>query len=89
MASSTESQIYEVKTSKQEAKELLGFFWDDRKVLGDDPRIQKDRAKPAPDIYLIALQTLNSEMGSNPIITANECLVFEDSVAGVEAGRRG
>ena len=40
-------------------------------------------------MYLAALQSLNSTRDSDaePIMP-NECLVFEDSVAGVEAGRR-
>ena len=52
-------------------------------------RLQQGRSKPAPDIYLLALESLNLEAGSerSPILP-KECLVFEDSVAGVEAGRR-
>jgi pseudouridine 5'-phosphatase len=51
--------------------------------------VRQGRGKPAPDIYLVALQSLNSgaDCGEKTIM-ANECLVFEDSVAGVEAGRR-
>jgi pseudouridine-5'-monophosphatase len=59
-------------------------------VLGDDPRIAKGRGKPAPDIYLLALETINEELrkkGKKEISPA-ECLVFEDAVPGVEAGRR-
>jgi pseudouridine-5'-monophosphatase len=57
--------------------------------LGDDPRVQRGRGKPAPDIYLLALETINSTLPiSVPKIAPNECLVFEDSVLGVEAGRR-
>ncbi|WYZ37072.1 hypothetical protein EsH8_II_000578 [Colletotrichum jinshuiense] len=89
LASSTKSDTYELKTSRPETKRLLSFFQSARQVLGDDPRMQRGRGKPAPDIYLLALESLNSEIESNEkTIKPNECLVFEDSVAGVEAGRR-
>ncbi|KAK2811734.1 hypothetical protein FQN49_008430 [Arthroderma sp. PD_2] len=89
LASSTKSKSYEVKTSMLETKQLLSYFQPDKRVLGDDPRMPQGRGKPAPDIYLVALQALNSAVGpgGTPILP-NECLVFEDSVAGVEAGRR-
>ncbi|RDW79837.1 hypothetical protein BP6252_04475 [Coleophoma cylindrospora] len=89
LASSTKSHSYELKVSSPETKQLLNFFQSDRRVLGDDPRVRQGRGKPAPDIYLVALQSLNSAVksGERPIMP-NECLVFEDSVAGVEAGRR-
>ena len=89
LASSTKSHSYELKTSKPETKQLLNFFRPDRRVLGDDPRVRQGRGKPAPDIYLVALQSINSTADSGKkAIMPNECLVFEDSVAGVEAGRR-
>src|ERR1700733_9547153 len=31
-------------------------------TTGDDPRVQLGRGKPAPDIYLLALQTINSSL---------------------------
>lgn len=43
--------------------------------------------KPAPDIFLLALQHLNVAL-SDGDLRPEECLVFEDSIAGVEAGRR-
>ncbi len=46
-------------------------------VTGDDSDIQ--RGKPAPDIFLIAAR----RMGATP----DHCLVFEDSLAGVAAGK--
>ena len=89
LASSTKRHTYEEKTSRPETKRLLDLIPDDRRILGDDPRVRKDREKPAPDIYLVALQALNlaTDAGERTIVP-NECLVFEDSVAGVEAGRR-
>lgn len=60
------------------------------RVLGDDPRIGKGRGKPLPDIYLLALETINETLRGKgePEIKPEECLVFEDAVPGVEAGRR-
>ncbi|KAI1078972.1 putative HAD superfamily hydrolase [Whalleya microplaca] len=89
LASSTKSNSYELKISSPETRRLLSFFQPDRRVLGDDPRVREGRGKPAPDIYLVALQELNSATGpGKQHILPNECLVFEDSVVGVEAGRR-
>ncbi|TVY21050.1 Uncharacterized protein LARI1_G001253 [Lachnellula arida] len=90
LASSTKSHSYKLKTSRPETKKLLSFFQSDRRVLGDDARMQQSRGKPAPDIYLVALQALNSTIADagEKAIMPNECLVFEDSIAGVEAGRR-
>lgn len=68
---------------------LFDVFPAERRVLGDDTRLQPGRGKPLPDIFLLALQTVNDSLpaGEAPI-TPEECLVFEDSVPGVEAGRR-
>jgi len=60
-------------------------------VLGDDARVAPGRGKPAPDIYLLALELLNKvirEEGREQELRPEECLVLEDSVPGVEAGRR-
>lgn len=89
LASSTTSDAFQVKTSRPETKSLLGFFRDERRALGDDLRVRHGRGKPAPDIYLLALALLNSAMDSSQeTIKPSECLVFEDSVVGVTAGRR-
>lgn len=88
LASSTKANSYELKISSPEVKQLLSVFPADRRVLGDDPRVQQGRVKPAPDIYLLALQSLNSANTSGEAIMPSECLVFEDSIVGVEAGRR-
>jgi pseudouridine-5'-monophosphatase len=89
LASSSKRHSYELKTSKPKTKRLLNTFPPEKTILGDDPRVPKGRGKPAPDIFLVALQSLNSALGPNekPILPS-ECLVFEDSVIGVEAGRR-
>lgn len=60
-------------------------------MLGDDPRVPAGRGKPAPDIYLLALKTVNDALakeGNKDVIKPEECLVLEDAVPGVEAGRR-
>ncbi|CAJ2507354.1 Uu.00g085400.m01.CDS01 [Anthostomella pinea] len=90
LASGSETDSYERKTSNPATKQLLSFFQPDKRVLGDDPRVRQGRGKPAPDIYLVALESLNASArasGAKPIMP-NECLVFDDSVIGVEAGRR-
>ena len=89
LASSTPKYKYDQKIQRPETKKLVSAFHDDRIILGDDPRIQHGRAKPAPDIYLLALQIINSSLqGSTKRISPEECLVLEDSLPGVEAGRR-
>ncbi|KAK8081125.1 hypothetical protein PG997_008943 [Apiospora hydei] len=94
LASGTTAQNYALKTSlSPETQKLLGFFPPEHRVLGFFPpehRGSGHRGKPAPDIYQVALQTLNATAeasGEEPILPG-ECLVFEDSVVGVEAGRR-
>ncbi|RAL14031.1 putative HAD superfamily hydrolase [Aspergillus homomorphus CBS 101889] len=90
LASSTKTHTYELKISRPETRRLLSFFQPECRILGDDPRVRKGRGKPAPDIYLVALQSLNSTAANEggKAISPAECLVFEDSLAGVEAGRR-
>lgn len=46
-------------------------------VAGDDSAVQN--GKPAPDIYLEAARRLN--------LDPKECLVFEDALSGVRAGK--
>ncbi|KAL8382176.1 hypothetical protein RB595_006115 [Gaeumannomyces hyphopodioides] len=72
--------------------DLFGVFELRHVVTGDDERVPAGRGKPLPDIYLAALRTLNEALvkespGERPI-EPKECLVFEDSVPGVEAARR-
>lgn len=58
-------------------------------MFGEDVTKAGKSGKPAPDIFLIALQRINDslDLGEEPV-KPEECLVFEDSIAGVEAGRR-
>lgn len=87
LATSSHEGNFKLKTSHLE--DMFSVFEVNRRVLGDDPRIPKGRGKPLPDIYHLALKTINDSLatGEKPI-TPEECLVFEDSVPGVEAGRR-
>ncbi len=87
LATSAHHSNFLLKTTH--LSELFSVFESHRRVLGDDKRIPPGRGKPLPDIYLLALRTINESLpaGEKPI-TPEECLVFEDSVPGVEAGRR-
>ncbi|KAK3318217.1 HAD-like domain-containing protein [Apodospora peruviana] len=87
LATSSHETNFHLKTAH--LTELFSVFEGHRRVLGDDKRIPPGRGKPLPDIYLLALKTINESLqaGEKPI-TPEECLVFEDSVPGVESGRR-
>jgi pseudouridine-5'-monophosphatase len=88
LATSSHAANFALKTAHLQP--LFAVFEEEHRVLGDDPRIPAGRGKPAPDIYLLALKTLNDKLSAlgEPEIYPEECLVFEDSVPGVEAGRR-
>ncbi|KAH8651016.1 HAD-like domain-containing protein [Xylariales sp. PMI_506] len=87
LATSSHAANFRVKTAH--LTELFSVFEAPRRVLGDDPRVKPGRGKPLPDIYLLALKTINDTLApGEPAITPEECLVFEDSIPGVEAGRR-
>lgn len=88
LATSSHKRNYELKTDH--LPQLVRMFQPENVVLGDDERIPPGRGKPAPDIYLLALKTINDRLKKEgqAEILPEECLVFEDSVPGVEAGRR-
>lgn len=88
LATSSHAGNFRLKTTK--LGELFAVFAEENRVLGDDVRIAPGRGKPAPDIYLLALRTVNErlEREGKKAVQPAECLVFEDSVPGVEAGRR-
>jgi pseudouridine-5'-monophosphatase len=87
LALDTRKCNYDCKTLRLETKKFMDLVPEEHRVLGDDPRLQ--HRKPWPDIYLLALQTINSKLPKGaPKIASEECLVFEDSIRGVEAGRR-
>ncbi|MCJ1318890.1 hypothetical protein MMC15_004222 [Xylographa vitiligo] len=88
LATSSNKRNFGLKTAH--LPELFGCFAEERRVLGDDERIKPGRGKPAPDIYLLAMEMVNmglSRRGEKEV-RREECLVFEDSVQGIEAGRR-
>ncbi|KAK2055556.1 haloacid dehalogenase-like hydrolase [Colletotrichum caudatum] len=89
IALATSSHEANFKLKSDHLTELFSVFPSHRRVLGDDKRIAPGRGKPNPDIFLLALKTINDSLpdGEAPI-SPDECLVFEDSVPGVEAGRR-
>jgi pseudouridine-5'-monophosphatase len=87
LATSSHEWHYKIKT--EHLSELFGVFEPERRILGDDKRIPKGRGKPSPDIYLLALKAINDTLEENEkAIKPEECLVFEDGIPGVEAGRR-
>jgi sugar-phosphatase len=45
------------------------------------------RGKPAPDGFLAGLGRFGFVLRPHPSINADECLVFEDTVAGITAAR--
>jgi pseudouridine-5'-monophosphatase len=89
LSSNTKTSSFGLKITKPETRALLDHFRPERRVLGDDSRLQEGRLKPYPDIYLTTLDVLNStKLVDHGPILPEECLVIEDSIAGVEAGRR-
>ncbi|KAK6544823.1 hypothetical protein TWF694_001506 [Orbilia ellipsospora] len=100
LATSSNSFSYNLKTRHLQ-ETLFSYFQQEMIIKGDDPRIKTGRGKPAPDIYLLALDRINARREADMLkngaskdqilatkILPMECLVFEDSVPGVEAGRR-
>lgn len=73
VATSSTRSKFELKTSLN--KEFFELF--DVIICGDDAEIK--RGKPSPDLFLAAQKRL----GNPP---AENCLVFEDAVNGVQAG---
>jgi len=71
VATSSERELYSIKTTAH--ADWFSVFAET--VTGDDPELL--RGKPAPDIFLLAAQRVNAR--------ASECVVFEDSPAGIEA----
>lgn len=71
IASSSSRRHFDMKTINHQ--EWLKIF--DQIMLGDDPAITQ--GKPAPDIFLLVAKRLK--------VKPENCLVFEDSIAGVKA----
>lgn len=87
IASSTKVELFKIKTSHLPC--VTAKIPPENRVFGDDPAMSDAKKKPMPDIFLIALERINERLtGGESAIKPEECLVFEDSIAGVEAGRR-
>ncbi|NET52765.1 MAG: HAD-IA family hydrolase, partial [Merismopedia sp. SIO2A8] len=71
--SSSTHRFHQKMTNHHEWLELFECV-----VTGDDPAIKN--GKPAPDIFLITAERLG--------VAPQECLIFEDSPAGVKAGKQ-
>ncbi|KAI4941282.1 hypothetical protein J4E91_010859 [Alternaria rosae] len=89
LASSAGHHKFALKTSHIPA---INAAFDDPAfhVFGDDPEMSDSKKKPEPDIFLLALKRLNAAETARGerALEPTECLVFEDSIAGVEAARR-
>jgi len=85
LATSSNKVNFERKTGH--LKHIFNLFGD-HIVTGDDERIPKGRGKPFPDIWLAALKSLNSQLSKDETeIKPDECLVFEDALPGLIAGK--
>ena len=73
VATSSSRAMYDLKTTRHRA----WFASFAAVVLGDDPRVL--RGKPAPDIFLVAAERLAAAPA--------DCVVVEDSPAGVQAAQ--
>jgi pseudouridine-5'-monophosphatase len=88
LATSSTRANFENKTAHLQP--LLNVFKSSLCILGDDVRLPPNSSKPHPNIYLLALRSINESLigtGQGRILP-EECLVFEDAVSGVLAGRR-
>lgn len=89
LATSSHAHTFKIKTGHLQDG---GFaLFGTHVVTGDDARVPPGRGKPHPDIWLVALESLNAalakEQGADHTpIQISECLVFEDGIPGVTAG---
>ncbi|KAL8999141.1 MAG: hypothetical protein Q9169_001920 [Polycauliona sp. 2 TL-2023] len=93
-ASSTTKSFFATKISHLPS--LTSYFTPKTCLFRDDEDMQAKKGKPAGDIFLLAMDRLNASVidtcddGTEADVQrlrAEECLVFEDSIAGVAAGR--
>lgn len=89
LASSAGRPLFQLKTSHIPAISSA-FTEPSFLVFGDDPEISDSKKKPNPDIFLLTLKRINDKLQAEgqPALKPEECLVLEDSIAGVEAARR-
>jgi pseudouridine 5'-phosphatase len=89
IASSSTKRNFELKTELPETRSLTELFPERLRILVDNPLMNGRKGKPAPDIFLVALEAINESLPDDEKrIAPEECLVFEDSVPGVESGLR-
>lgn len=87
IAGSASRPNFAIKTSH--LPNITGPFAEHNSVFGSDDAMQGKSKKPAPDLFLLALQRVNEGLrGGERAVEPRECLVFEDSIAGVKAARR-
>ncbi|KAG0000084.1 glutathione synthase [Modicella reniformis] len=79
VATSSYRKNFELKSMNNQA--LFSLF--DVVICGDDPAVKQ--GKPNPDIFFVARDRLAEHWGQESILNEN-CLVFEDSPIGVQAG---
>ncbi|KAF9929748.1 glutathione synthase [Mortierella alpina] len=79
VATSSYRKNFNLKATNNQ--DLFGLF--DVIVCGDDPAIAQ--GKPSPDIFYVARDRLAQHFGQQDVQNEN-CLVFEDSPIGVQAG---
>ena len=63
----------------------IGLFNEFRAIISAE---DVGQGKPEPEIFFKALAQLNTFLDGEPAISANECLVIEDSKEGVRGARR-
>lgn len=89
IALATSSRVGPFKIKTDHLSPMFDDFVLERRVLGDDTRIPQGRGKPSPDIFQVALKTINDTLADGEVnVKPEESLVFEDSVPGIIAGRR-
>ena len=81
LGTSSHLLAFKRKTSHLEQFEVFGSHI----VTGDDTRIPSGRGKPHPDIWRVCLESLNQDRDEE--IKPQECIVFEDGIPGVNAGK--
>ncbi|KAH0541565.1 hypothetical protein FGG08_003977 [Glutinoglossum americanum] len=87
LASSSGRSLFDVKTSH--LPDIARAFPSQCRAFGNDAEMAGKQKKPSPDLFLLALQRINDTLSpGDKRVRPEECLVFEDSIAGVEAGRR-
>ncbi len=62
-----------------EAADMLHWF--DVRIDGEIAREQKIPGKPAPDVFIKAMEGLNADL--------DRTLIIEDAIAGIQAGKKG